>query len=154
MALDPGDIHVGWALHTGLPDLRQALTGEWRPKEACRAIKFMIQAGDVDEIIMEEYRLYDRKYEDQAWSPFLTVQLIGAVKWIAEDTAPDRTWHCAQCGDGIGIHVHEQGATIKKGTRAQLPRRGIIQVGDGTHARDAELHLWKRVLTEMEAGRL
>jgi hypothetical protein len=113
----------------------------------------MLIDGLIDEIVMEEFRLYDKNYEDQSWSPFKTVQLIGAIKWIAEDYGPREEGHCPVHGAYRGIHVHEQGATIKKGTRAQLVPRRIMQVGSGTHARDAELHLWHRVLREMEAGR-
>lgn len=154
LAIDPGDVHVGWAYHQPKFGMR-AECGEWRPKEACRAIKDMILSGEIDEILLEEYRLYDKNYENQAWSPFKTVQLIGAIKWIAEDygslSHPGGT--CPVHGDYVGVHVHEQGATIKTATRAQLAARGIRQLGSGTHARDAELHLWHRVLREMEAGR-
>lgn len=153
LAMDPGDVHVGWAIHSGDPDLRRALTGEWRPRQACHEVKALLIDGEIDEIVMEEFRLYDKDYENQAWSPFKTVQLIGAIKWIAEDYGPREVGHCPVHGEYRGIHVHEQGATIKKATRAQLPKRRILQVGSGTHARDAELHLWHRVLREMEAGR-
>ena len=153
LGMDPGDIHVGWAYHIGLVNLEYAITGEWRPMEACRKVKEMILGGKIDEIVMEEHRLYDKNYENQAWSPFKTVQLIGAIKWIAQDYAPERSWKCPVHGEGPGIHVHEQGATIKKGTRAQLKARGIRQVGHGTHALDAELHVWHRYLREFEAGR-
>jgi hypothetical protein len=89
----------------------------------------------IDELIIEEFVLYDREYANQTWSPMKTSQLIGQLKFAARGP---RGSH--------GIEVVEQGAYIKKAIRRQLVARGIRQTGEGSHARDAELHLWYRVL--------
>lgn len=90
--------------------------------------------NEVDELIIEEFVLYDRDIGKQAWSKLQTSQLIGALKLIA--------WM-------FRIPVIEQGANVKKPTRRQLQARGIKQVGKVIHERDAELHLYYRVLRRM-----
>lgn len=132
LAVDPGDIHVGWARNPD-GDLR-VVTGEWRPTQACEEIVHLMTHNEVDELIIEEFILYADKTGEQAWSPLKTSQLIGTLKWIA---------YCFR------IPVEEQGAYIKNGIRNQLRARKIKQVGLGTHARDAELHLYYRILREM-----
>lgn len=87
--------------------------------------------NEVDELIIEEFILYDRDIGKQAWSKLQTSQLIGALKLIA--------WM-------FRIPVIEQGAYVKKPTRKQLKARGIMQVGKVIHEKDAELHLYYRIL--------
>jgi hypothetical protein len=85
----------------------------------------------VEELIIEEFVLYTREYSNQTWSDLPTVQLIGALKHIAHM---------------FRIPVVMQGAAIKTPTRAQVKRRKIILRGSSIHARDAELHLYYRIL--------
>jgi hypothetical protein len=106
-------------------------TGEWKPKEACERVIYLMTRNEVDELILEEFVLYEKDIQKQAWSKLQTSQLIGALKLIA--------WM-------FRIPVIEQGANIKKPTRAQLRARGIRQIGKVIHERDAELHLYYRVL--------
>src|SRR5205085_77725 len=89
----------------------------------------------VDEVVIEAFVLYDKKYENQTYSPMQTSQLIGAIKWI-----------CVM----FDVPIVEQGADKKKPTRAQLAARGIKQVGSGTHMRDAELHVYHRAIRAVE----
>lgn len=119
---------MGWA-HS--KDDKKVETGEWTPSETCMKLVFLLTNNEVDEIIVEEFVLYDREYANQTWSPMLTSQLIGAIKFIAFM---------------FRVPVREQGAYIKKPTRRQLAGRGIKQSGTNIHARDAELHLWNRIL--------
>lgn len=129
LAIDPGDVHVGYAHMNS--DETIVVTGEWTPAEACQAVITMMTQNLVDELIVEEFILYDRDIGKQAWSKLQTSQLIGAFKLIA--------WM-------FRIPLIEQGAWIKKPTRKQLQARGIKQVGMVIHERDAELHLYYRVL--------
>lgn len=127
LAIDPGDIHVGYA-YDGRGDV---IADEWTPREACENITIMMTRNEIDELIIEEFILYEKDIRKQAWSKLQTSQLIGALKWIAEM---------------FQIPVVEQSATIKKPTRAQMRARGIKHVGTVIHAKDAELHLHYRVL--------
>ena len=136
LAIDPGDVHVGWAYHDGSKSL-DVVTGEWRPTESCDEVVHLMTKNKVDELILEEFVLYADRASDQIWSPMKTSQLIGALKLVAH-------W--------FRIPVVEQGAYIKNATRNQLRGRNIKQVGSGTHARDAELHLYYRVLRERSNG--
>jgi hypothetical protein len=138
LAIDPGDIHVGWAYCRGVPEAAiytdHVTTGEWRPTECTTEIVHLMTKNGIDELILEEFRLYDSpEGRDQVWSSMKTSQLIGALKLIA-------SW--------FRIPVIEQGAYIKTPTRNQLRARKIKQKGVGTHALDAELHLYYRMLRE------
>lgn len=134
MAIDPGDKHVGWAY--GLGKTKKLRTssikaGEWSADEAIAKIEVgltgVFNTGDMDRrVVVEEFRLYPDKAQAQGYSDFETAQMIGVIKYICSER---------------GIEVIEQGAGIKKPTRAQLKGRGIQQVGKGGHACDAELHL-------------
>jgi hypothetical protein len=130
LAIDPGDIHVGYA-YDGQSD--GVIAGEWTPKECCENLVQMLTRNEVDEIIIEEFVLYQQEYANQAWSPMLTSQLIGAIKLVAY-------W--------FRIPMIEQGAYIKKPTRAKMRRLGIEHVGSVIHSMDAELHLHYRRLRE------
>lgn len=128
LAIDPGDLHVGWArsLDSGL-----VRAGEWSPADCCNEVIFLMTQNKVDELIIEEYVLYPKEYQNQVWSDFRTPQLIGALKHIA--------WM-------FRVPVVMQGASIKTSTRNQLKARKIRLVGPSIHARDAELHLYHRIL--------
>lgn len=130
LAIDPGDIHVGWCFHHPTPAW-VVETGEWTPTETCDQLVRLLTRDEVDEIIVEEFVLYEKDIGKQAWSKLQTSQLIGAIKLIAY-------W--------FRIPIIEQGAYIKKPTRAQLRGRGITQVGRNIHEKDAELHLYYRRL--------
>jgi hypothetical protein len=127
IAIDPGDIHVGWATdHTG-----SIVTGEWKPMECCDELALLFAQDLIDEVVIEEFVLYEWEAANQTWSHLQTPQLIGAIKLICRWF--DKPWV-------------EQSATIKKPTRRQLAGRGIKQQKGSIHALDAELHLYYRTL--------
>lgn len=132
LAIDPGDKHVGWAREFSNGSVE---AGEWTAEETYDKVGriFTSITSCPDELIIEEFVLYAHKSGSQAWSPMLTSEMIGGLKLLARQH---------------GVPVFEQGASIKKPTRSQLPARGITQVGPGVHARDAELHLYYRILTQ------
>lgn len=125
LAIDPGDKHVGYA-HDFNGEVE---SGEWTPAECTNAVVHFMTQELVDELIIEEWVLYEWEKDKQVWSDFKSVQLIGALKLIAH-------W--------FQVPVFMQEATIKKPTRRQLQARGIKHVGKVIHARDAELHLYYR----------
>lgn len=131
LAIDPGDVHVGWAYDDG----ESVSAGEWTPAETPDAVVYLLTRNAVDEIIVEEWVLYEWERDKQVWSDFKSSQLIGSLKVI---------------GHWFRIPVVMQSATIKKPTRKQLQRRGIKLVGGVIHSRDAELHLYYRKLRSKE----
>jgi hypothetical protein len=128
LAIDPGDKHVGWAYS---PDGATVTSGEWRPGEAVDRVVRMMTLDEVQELIVEEFILYEWEAKKQAWSKLQTSQLIGGLKVVAHF---------------FRIPVVEQGAYIKKPTRAQLAGRKIAMQGGSIHSKDAQLHLWYRIL--------
>lgn len=127
LAIDPGDVHVGYAYDGNGP----VEADEWSPDRCIDELVYMLTNNLIDEIIVEEFVLYEDGIQKQAWSKLQTSQLIGGIKVVAR-------W--------FRVPVVEQGAYIKKPTRKQLRARGIKQVGADIHARDAELHLYYRRL--------
>lgn len=138
LAVDPGDVHVGWAAADDNGVDSEIETGEVDASNALefigKKLRWARSTGRRVELVIEAYVHYPHVTHN-AWSPQETSEMIGALKYIAGQMA---------------IPWIEQGADIKKPTRAQLPARGIRQVGSGTHARDAELHLWYRILKKKE----
>lgn len=127
VAVDPGDKHVGIATwHECEPELWTA--HEINANQAVNHIKRLLNGCgcNIKILVVESFVLYPDKAGAQAYSPMLTSEMIGALKHVAKE---------------IDTEVVEQGAFIKEPTRKQLKARGIKQLGVGTHARDAELHL-------------
>lgn len=129
MAIDPGDKHVGYVYGRNKP----TSFGEWTPGECIDRVVYMMTRGMVDELVIEEFILYEWEAQKQAWSKLQTSQLIGGLKVVAHF---------------FRIPVVEQGAYVKKPTRAQLRGRKIKQVKGSIHTKDAELHWWYRKLRE------
>lgn len=130
LAIDPGDVHVGWAMGLQInPGEWGIKAGEWTRSESVKEVERF--GKDLDELVMETFVLYPGKAAQQAFSPMLTSELIGKLKLTAE--AND-------------VPVHMQPAMIKKPTARQLAARGVKRVAIGNHARDAELHLYYRLL--------
>lgn len=134
LAIDPGDVHVGWA-YDGSSTVQ---AGEWTPTEAVDELVRMMTHDAVDELIIEEFVLYEWEAKKQAWSEMKTSQLIGALKLIAY-------W--------FRIPVFMQPATIKKPTRGKLRAKGVKMAQGSIHANDAQLHLWHRRLQERSRRR-
>jgi hypothetical protein len=135
LAIDPGDVHVGWAHHHPNPAW-VVQVGEWKPTECCNEVIRLMTLDQVDELVIEEFILYEKDIKKQAWSKLQTSQLIGALKLIAYL---------------FRVPVIEQGAYIKKPTRAQMRARGVKHQGKSIHTRDAEEHLYHRRLREAQS---
>jgi hypothetical protein len=121
MAIDPGDVHVGVA--------RAANGRVWA--EEINATDFLPWFSDrvheLKVVVIEEFRLYPGSAPALSWSPMRTVEMIGAIRWIAA---------CA------GVPIALQSAAVKVPTRAQCKARGIVWKHKSGHASDALLHLY------------
>lgn len=133
VAVDPGDKHVGIAWWRSRNGERVAETHT--AELAVGAVEKLLEVGDEGAVVLviEEFRLYPGKDKPQAYSQMETSEMIGALKYVARK---------------LGVPAVEQGAYIKNPTRRQLRARGIVQVGDTVHAKDAELHLIHYCLKE------
>lgn len=129
LAIDPGDKNVGIALMMGHKVWAHTLC----PALALEYISRTIKGFEIDELVMEEFRLYPNRAMAQAYSTMDTSQMIGAIRWI-----------CNRWGKG-GVSVHFQPASIKIPTRSTMNALHIPELGDTVHARDACLHLHHRV---------
>lgn len=135
LAIDPGGKHVGMA---------------WFEDQECVAVREETPAGAIDEtrrqlltgtdvLVIEEFRLYPWLAQQQSYSDFPTVQLIGALKLLWA-TNGGRDWD----GERPVCTLAMQPATIKAPTRNVLRGRKIKSVAKrekaGGHCADAELH--------------
>lgn len=135
IAIDPGDEHVGlagWRAWEEEISAVEAPASE-APDEIALLLTSAARNGVRIHLVIEEFVLYPWAAVQQSWSPMLTAEMIGMLKWEARRTGA--TWST-------------QGANIKKPMAAQLRGRGIRRVGVGTHASDAELHLYHYLLKE------
>lgn len=147
LALDPGEKHTGWALfEDDADDWNLVASGEWGPNEAIREIEEWvfprdrttgeITKPDLDYVVIEEFRLYPWKSQEQGFSEMLTCQMIGVIKYICNKAK---------------MPFKEQGASIKKPTRAICKAKGVRRLtGTGNHAADAQLHGWYHILKDLE----
>ena len=133
VAVDPGDKHVGiaiWDRSLG-PGMR---SWEQDAETALGVLEKEFVVG-VQQLVVEKFRLYPDKAGAQSWSPMLTAEMIGALKWMA---------------NLYKIPVCEQGASIKKVSRAQCKARGLEWKDPSGHATDARLHAWYWLMKEKE----
>lgn len=141
LAIDPGDEHVGWALGLRIVGTEWAVkAGTWARSDAVSNVSKLIwtdPAAAVDELVLEKFQLYPGTAPKLAYSPMQTSELIGKLTLIAE--LPD-----------VPVPVVMQSAMIKKPIARQLAARKIKRVGVGSHARDAELHLYYRILRQAQ----
>lgn len=147
IAIDPGDIHVGWAEFGVVEGQTRCLDAheEWRPDQAADALARSIGRGDVGVVVLERFQLYADKAMAQVGSDMATAEMIGVVKFLVrvhnEDFDAKSPWSKHR------IELIVQGAAIKKATRAQMKARQIPRLTKpNTHAGDAEEHGWCAIL--------
>lgn len=136
IAIDPGDVHVGWAWRMA----GVVVSGEWAYTDAPTKVQSLIETargdGQTVEVVIEEFVLYPGRAKEQAGSEFKTSQLIGVLKFVCERT---------------NTPFAMQGATIKKPTHAQMRARKLALAGGNRHSMDAQLHLWYRTIRDHDS---
>lgn len=141
LAVDPGDVHVGLALfEDDAEDWHIVSAWEEQPDEAADTVVRFIVEEKLDVLVVEEFRLYPWKAQQQAFSQMKTAELIGALRLI-------HRWYGQEC------QWVEQGASIKKPTQAILRRLEIKKApgSKGQHVVDAQLHGWHFILRKEDA---
>jgi hypothetical protein len=152
VAIDPGDVHVGWAEFCEENDGTAVcyLAEELTPEECADRVARMLFRGEIRYLAVERFALYADKALAQVGSEMQTSELIGVLKYLvrvhnlgaAGATDP---WSKVECEMWI------QGADIKKPIRAQMKARGIERTTPvGSHHGDAEEHGWYRILRGKE----
>jgi hypothetical protein len=125
LAVDPGDSHVGVAQYDdGEVTAEEVAAADWLPRFAGLVV-------ELDQVVVEEFRLYPGSAPALSWSPMRTVEMIGVIRWLCS---------CA------GVPITLQSAAAKQPTRAQCKARGIEWKHKSGHASDALLHLYYYML--------
>lgn len=156
-AVDPGGEHVGVSMFAQAQDRSwQCIwAGEFSPIEFEDWLSEAMIKAEIDELVVETWRLFPDKAMLQTGSDMPTSQLIGAMRYIWRMTcnigtrwpAPDVEWYW-------------QDPTIKVPTRSMLRNRGIKSMSKflkipNDHASDSELHGYHHILqTRKEEVRL
>lgn len=182
IAVDPGDTHVGVAFFEtddpnpwtgGGGDKWECVDAqEWSPMDFADAVGETLLAGEIETLVIERFRLYGDKAQEQTGSEFETAQLIGILKYLVRLNNMHVARHeaveegggllpCEQrggtCQDGTPyrhVTLALQMADIKKPTIGVLRSRKIKSTAKreaaGGHAFDAELHGWYYILKGSE----
>lgn len=145
LAIDPGGVHVGMAW---FHDEACFHAEEMTPAGCIAEVQRQLSQGLLDVLVIEKFQLYPWMAQNQAFSEFPTVELIGALKLLWA-TCGGEVWD-DDPGDRRTALLVMQGANIKDPTRRILRAKGVKSVakklGAGGHAADAELHGYHHVM--------
>jgi hypothetical protein len=140
LSVDPGERHCGMA---EFRDGACLSAWEMSPGEAIILVRSALRRGHLEVLLVEQFRLYPWMADQQAFSSFKTVEVIGVLRYLWCEFGQDVTWV-------------ENPATIKKPTKAILQARGVRsrakELRAGGHALDAELHGYHYLLHQQPQG--
>jgi hypothetical protein len=137
VSIDPGEVHCGTAFWLGAKCYDVV---EYSPGGLFASMEKWLRHDSVDVIVVEEFRLYPNKANEQSYSSMGTPEVIGVIKYLV-----------ARFGKDGSVKLVFQPATIKKPTRAMMKAKRIgnraVTEGKGGHCSDAVLHgqryLWR-----------
>lgn len=155
LAIDPGEVHVGLAVfHDGT--CIDAF--EMAPHETIVLVRDLLSRRRLHTLVVEQFRLYPWLAEQQAFSDFKTVELIGVLRYLWATRGELDTGELTnKQGERLATAIEwctwvENPATIKTPTRAILKARKIkstaARLRAGGHASDAELHGYHYLLAQ------
>jgi hypothetical protein len=127
VSIDPGDRHVGFATWVQDECLEAV---ELTPSECVTTLEVMLKAGILEVIVYEKFALYAWNEKSMAGNEFITSQLIGIIKYLANR-------YGVNC---VGQFASEHKRIYKMGWFKDLtPRdqRALPWWGNGAHAKDA-----------------
>lgn len=130
ICIDPGDRFCGMALFDEDAECYATLLYEHEHSILYGNLVHWLKAHLLERVVVEDFFLYPDKMQQQGYSQMRTPRAIGVIEWICE---------LAGFTKDNGGYV-EQGASIKKATRAIMNARGVKHVGKVVHEKDAELH--------------
>lgn len=144
VAIDPGGEHVGvagfgYGQDEGAVCIRAI---ELAPVDTEELIWAMCVNSAIDALVIESWRLFPDMAPKLAGSDMPTSQLIGSLRFIARRFA---------------VPVTLQDPVIKVPMAhllraAEIPLRSVKE-GKGGHAKDAELHGWRYLVSSGQTGR-
>lgn len=148
VAVDPGGVHVGVAVfRKRTSGWRCIWAGEMTPVLFEDWLTDKLDSGDIDVLVVEEWKLFADKAAQQIGSHMETSQLIGSIKYICRRAIPK--WPSDR------FQLVWQSPNIKIPTKSVLRSRGVKSTAkqlkvSGDHASDAELHGYYYILRTLE----
>lgn len=142
LSIDPGDTHCGLAQFSApgqIEHVEQIDVNVWEvgPEEAADYVARNLINRTLDVLVVERFRLYGDKAQQQVGSEMLTSELIGVLKYLVRSA--NELYEAK--GDRIPVELALQGADIQNPMRKQLRARGIKSQAKGKpHGQSAELH--------------
>lgn len=133
VAIDPGEIHVGWAeFINNRGEFYCETAEEITPDELLQRLRNG-SGYNWQEVVIENFTVYPHTATALIGTDLATSRLIGRVEEICHTQ---------------GVVLIKQPAHILRTTAELLKfkRLPLVSRGHGGHARDAELHGWYRVL--------
>lgn len=151
LAIDPGDVHVGFTLWQ---DDRCLEAQEFDPEQCIEVVADYLyvpgpwpstqrfgNAGPVDLVVCERFMLYGWKMAPQMGSEFKTAQLIGQIKLLCRMAKTPFVGQMASEGKSVYSQDWYLALTNKE-------RRQLAWYGKGSHVRDAWVHGVKYLQTQ------
>lgn len=158
LAVDPGET-TGWSIWKGDRVLGGGQTPMWEfSDEVWAALEHdggllldvnetsrgpaeeELNEGGIDFIVCEKFVLYPWEAKNLSWDEFRTVQLIGALTFMARLS---------------DIPIYKQPATIKEPARAAGAESMFLHpLYDNRHQNDSIMHGWFYVMVEMKGANL
>lgn len=142
LAIDPGEVHCGLAYFED-DDSDWHLVSSWEldPWECVWTAFRMIAEDGLDFLVVEEFRLYPWKSQQQGFSQIKTIEVIGVLRFL----------HRRAMELGHECEWEEQGASIKKPTAGITNAKGIKPMSKSNkHMKDAQLHGWYFIMKKIE----
>lgn len=137
VSLDPGDVHVGWAVFAddNHGEFHCTLAEEITPDELFRRARETGWLQQATHVVIEEFRPYPTTIKALIGSDLPTARMIGAMEYACH------TW---------GVQLIKQPAHVKKATEELLKHKHIelVSRGHGGHAKDAELQGYYRLFSQ------
>lgn len=127
VSIDPGDRHVGFATWVK-DDCLNAI--ELTPDECIKTLEILLKRGILETVVYEKFALYGWNEKSMAGNEFLTCQLIGIIKYLANR-------HEVHC---VGQFASEHKRIYKMGWYRSLTAKEKCRLpwwGNGGHAMDA-----------------
>jgi hypothetical protein len=150
LAIDPGDKHVGVALglafaqphpETGAVVAEDELFVCWQmdPVPALNAIDTAVNAGWVDILVIEDWRVYPDKATELVGSRCETARFLGAVEHLVR-----KYNRMGTAVEGHQCELVEQPAIVQAQAKAKLREYKMDRTSkpNEPHALSAELHFW------------
>lgn len=156
LAVDPGDKHVGMAVGLAFarpdPDTggvvaedELVVAFEVGHIDGLFAIDTAVNAGWVDILVIEDWRLYRDKMEEQVGSRCETARFLGGVEHLVRKY----NRFAESTGDPNRVELIEQPASVQAPAKEKLReyRMGRTSKPDQGHALSAELHFWHLIFS-------